>query len=124
MRSLEVPKVPEVRTELNSGTAVGSFDIHTMGVYLGVMPRGSTTTHRRLNITLPEETVRLIDRVAKKGDRSRFIAEAVERYVGEVGLAKLRKQMKEGAIRRAKRDVAIAGEWFGLEEEAWHGSRR
>jgi CopG family transcriptional regulator / antitoxin EndoAI len=29
--------------------------------------------HRRLNITLPEETVRLLDRVAKSGDRSRLI---------------------------------------------------
>ena len=80
--------------------------------------------HRRLNITLPEKTVRLIDRVAKKGDRSRFIAEAVERYVAEIGIANLRKQLKEGALRRAGRDVAIAGEWFGLEEEAWQGSRR
>jgi metal-responsive CopG/Arc/MetJ family transcriptional regulator len=43
------------------------------------MAEGSSTGHRRLNITLPEETVRLIDRVAKKGERSRFIAEAIER---------------------------------------------
>jgi hypothetical protein len=28
--------------------------------------------HRRLSITLPEETVRLIERVAPKGVRSRF----------------------------------------------------
>jgi len=124
MHSLEVPKVPQVRTELNSGSVGGSFDIHIMGVYLGVMRRGSTTMHRRLNITLPEETVRLIDRVAKKGDRSRFIAEAVERYVAEIGRANLKRQLKEGAIRRADRDLQLATEWFGVEEEAWHGSRR
>jgi len=88
------------------------------------MTKSSSTLHRRLNITLPEETVRLIDRVAKKGDRSRFIAEAVDRYVAEIGRANLRKRLKEGALRRAERDVAIASEWFSIEEETWHGSRR
>ncbi len=41
--------------------------------------------HRRINITLPEETIRSLDRVAKKGDRSRLIDEAVRRYIREVG---------------------------------------
>jgi CopG family transcriptional regulator/antitoxin EndoAI len=88
------------------------------------MTKSSSTVHRRLNITLPEDTVRLIDRVAKKGSRSRFIAEAVERYVGEIGRENLKRRIKEGAIRRAKRDTAIAEAWFAVEEEAWHGSRR
>jgi CopG family transcriptional regulator / antitoxin EndoAI len=74
------------------------------------MTRGTATLHRRLNITLPEKTVRLIDRVAKKGDRSSFIAEAVERYVAEIGRANLRKQLKEGAIRRAERDLHLTSE--------------
>ncbi len=80
--------------------------------------------HRRLNITLPEETIRLLDRVAKKGDRSRVIAEAVERYVAEVGRSHLRKRIKEGALRRAGRDIEIAEDWFSLEEEAWPGGHR
>ncbi|MGH2361016.1 MAG: ribbon-helix-helix domain-containing protein, partial [bacterium] len=60
--------------------------------------------HKRINITLPEETVRLIDRVAERGDRSQFINEAVRRYVTDVGRANLRKQIKEGALRHAARD--------------------
>ncbi len=36
---------------------------------------------RRLNITLPEQTVALMDRVAGKGQRSRLIDVAVHRYV-------------------------------------------
>jgi CopG family transcriptional regulator / antitoxin EndoAI len=83
------------------------------------MKGGLTTMHRRINITLPEETLALIDRVAKLGDRSRFIDEAVKHYVQEVGRGKLRKQLQEGALRRAKRDLALAEEWFGLDEEAW-----
>ena len=74
---------------------------------------------RRLNISLAEETVRLIDRMAKKGDRSRLIAEAVTQYAGKLARTRLRKQLKEGALRRGERDVQIAEEWFALEEEAW-----
>lgn len=74
--------------------------------------------HRRLNITLPEETVRLIDRVAKKGNRSRLISDAVRRYVRELGRANLRKRLKEGARRRAARDRALAEDWFAIEDQA------
>jgi len=80
--------------------------------------------HRRLNITLPDATVRLMDRIVEKGDRSRLIAEAVEYYIESVGRANLRKRLKEGAILRAKRDLQIAEEWFHLEEEAWPGEPR
>jgi CopG family transcriptional regulator/antitoxin EndoAI len=75
--------------------------------------------HKRLNITLPEETVNLIDRVSAKGDRSRFIDEAVQRYVREVGRARLRSRLKEGALRRAERDRQLAEEYFLLDDSAW-----
>jgi len=80
--------------------------------------------HRRVNITLPEETIRLIDRIAGKGDRSRFIDKAVKHYIEEVGKANLRKQLKEGAIRRAERDLLLAKEWFFVEEETWQKGKR
>jgi CopG family transcriptional regulator / antitoxin EndoAI len=75
--------------------------------------------HRRINITLPEETVRLIDRVSEKGDRSRLIDKAVKLYVADARRASLRKRLKEGALRRADRDLGLAEESFFLEEEAW-----
>ena len=75
--------------------------------------------NRRINITLPERTLKLIDRISEKGDRSRFIDEAVREYVGRRSRAALRKNLKEGAIRDAEQDLAIAEEWFPLEEEAW-----
>lgn len=75
--------------------------------------------YRRINISLPDETLRLIDRVAAKGDRSQFIAEAVRHYVTRTGRARLRKRLKEGAVRRAARDRTLAEDWVLLEEEAW-----
>ena len=80
--------------------------------------------HRRINITLSEETVRLIDRVTTKGDRSRFIAEAVHHYVSATGRTKLRARIKEGAKRRAARDLQLARDWFILDEEAWQSHTR
>jgi CopG family transcriptional regulator/antitoxin EndoAI len=80
--------------------------------------------YQRINITLPEETVRLLDRVAAKGERSRLIAEAITYYVGATGRAHLRKRLREGAIRRAERDLRFAREWFSLDEEAWRRSEK
>ncbi len=73
---------------------------------------------RRINITLPQETVKLIDRVSRKGDRSRLINEAVRGYVREVGRARLRQQLKAGYLQGAERDRHAVEEWFYVDEEA------
>ena len=76
-----------------------------------------TKTCRRINITLPSQTIRLIERVAEKGERSRLVNEAIRFYVREVGKTNLRKQLREGAIKRAARDLHLVEEWFFLENE-------
>ena len=81
------------------------------------------TVHRRINITLPEETIRLIDRVAKKGDRSLLISEAVHRYVASVGKTRLRRLLKEGALRHAERDLKLAEDWSCLDGIPWPEER-
>ncbi|WP_289500537.1 hypothetical protein [Gloeocapsopsis sp. IPPAS B-1203] len=75
--------------------------------------------YRRINITLPTETLQKIDSFAPKGDRSRFIHAAIQAYLAQVQTEKLRQQLKEGAICRAERDCQLAEDWFSLEEEAW-----
>lgn len=80
--------------------------------------------YRRLNVTLPERTVSLIDRVAAKGDRSRFIDQAIRFYVEAAGRTQLRQRLKEGAIRRAERDLSLAQESFFLDEEVWQRGGR
>jgi CopG family transcriptional regulator/antitoxin EndoAI len=79
--------------------------------------------HRRLNITLTEETVQMMDRIAKAGGRSRLIDQAVLEFVNRRQRTSLRKQLEEGARRRASRDLAIAEEWTSLEDEAWQKDR-
>ena len=111
---------PARRTNLAS-----FFDAHTPDVYAEVMAkRGSTTMHQRVNVTLLEETIRLIDRSADHGNRSRFIDKAVKYFVREHGRTQLRRLLEEGAERRAARDLAIAEEWFPVDKDAWRKRRR
>ena len=83
------------------------------------MPRSSTLARKRINVSLPEETLRLLDRVAKQGDRSALITEAVTAYLREHRRKALRHRLKQGALVRAERDRRLTEEWFPLEEEAW-----
>ncbi len=75
--------------------------------------------HQRINVTLPEDTIRMLNRLTKRRDRSRFIDTAVRSYVKEVGRKNLRERMKAGAIRDADFDLSLAEDWFQLDEESW-----
>ena len=74
--------------------------------------------HRRINITLPEDTIRLLGRMSGKGQRSALIGRAIRRYLEEAGKASLRRRLKKGYARRARRDLETAETWFLLDEEA------
>jgi len=74
--------------------------------------------HKRINITLPEDTIRLLDRVSAKRERSALIDRAIRRYVEEVGKARLHRRLREGYERWAVRDLETAEAWFPLDEEA------
>jgi CopG family transcriptional regulator/antitoxin EndoAI len=78
-----------------------------------------TKISKRINIVLPSETIRLIEKLVEKGKRSHFINEAIRFYIRKISKATLRKQLKEGAIKRAERDLILAEEWFFLENEVW-----
>jgi CopG family transcriptional regulator/antitoxin EndoAI len=77
--------------------------------------RTTAEKHKKASVTLAGDTVALLDRVAKKADRSRLITTAVRFYVHRRGLRNLRKQLQEGALNRAVRDRTLAEEWFSLE---------
>ena len=70
---------------------------------------------RRLNISLPESTVDLIDRVAGRGRRSALIDRAVLQFIQQESRANIRAQLAAGARHRAARDLQLAAEWFPIE---------
>ncbi|MDQ3088762.1 MAG: hypothetical protein M3Q78_09205 [Acidobacteriota bacterium] len=76
-------------------------------------------SHKRLNITLPESTVALLETVADKGARSTFIDVAIKSYIKQIQQENLRENLKTGAIARSQRDLSVSEEWFNVEEELW-----
>lgn len=72
---------------------------------------------KRINVMLPEETLRLLAKVASKGERSRLIDAAVRHYVGTKGRKNLKKLLQEGAAMRAERDIQIAEEFAAFQDE-------
>jgi CopG family transcriptional regulator / antitoxin EndoAI len=76
-------------------------------------------SYRRINITLPESTVAMLETVADKGSRSTFIDEAIKDRAKRLKQTSVRELLKEGSIVHRERDLEIAREWFHLEEELW-----
>lgn len=73
--------------------------------------------NKRLNIVLPETTVQNIARLAKPGERSRFIDRAVRHYVATHSTEALRAQLERTAVRDRDLDRQIAEEWSAVGQE-------
>ena len=69
-------------------------------------------TYERINITLPSQTVRLLDDVAEYGSRSRLIDTAVHFYISNYKREQVRAALKEGALARSARDRTLVRELF------------
>ena len=74
---------------------------------------------KRINIVLPETTVETINRMAKPGQRSRFINQAVNHYVANRSTEALRAQLERAAIRDRDLDREVAADWFAVDQESW-----
>src|SRR5438477_3677712 len=70
---------------------------------------------KRINIVLPETTVQTIDRMAKQGQRSRFINQAVQHFVATRSTEALRAQLERAAVRDQVLDREVAADWFAVD---------
>jgi hypothetical protein len=74
---------------------------------------------KRINVILPEATLRTIDRLTRPGQRSRFIERAVRHYVTTASPEALQERLKLAAIRDQGLDLEIASDWFAVDREQW-----
>jgi hypothetical protein len=74
---------------------------------------------KRINIVLPEDMVRAIDRIAWPGQRSRFIQRAVRHYVATASPEALHERLKAAALRDRDLDLEIGRDWFAVDQEQW-----
>jgi CopG family transcriptional regulator / antitoxin EndoAI len=79
----------------------------------------NSTMTKRINVILPEATIRTIDRIAKPGERSLFIKRAVEHYVATQSAEAVRKRLEVTATRDRDLDREIANDWFAVDQESW-----
>jgi hypothetical protein len=79
----------------------------------------SFTMSKRLNIVLPEATVQTIDRMARPGQRSRFIDQAVRHFVAHRSIEALRVQLEHAAVRDQDLDREVASDWLAVDQELW-----
>ena len=74
---------------------------------------------KRLNIVLPETTVKTIDRLARPGERSRFIDKAVQHNVATSSPEALHERLKAATIRDRDLSLEITNAWFAVDQEQW-----
>lgn len=74
---------------------------------------------KRINVILPEATIDTIDRIAKPGERSRFINQAVRHYVGYRSAEALRAQVEHTVVRDRDLDRETANDWSAVDQEPW-----
>jgi CopG family transcriptional regulator/antitoxin EndoAI len=79
--------------------------------------QNDSTTYQRVDVTLLKETVRLLEKIAKRGDRSRLVDQAIRYYAKEMSRTNLKKQLKDGAIVNASRDLNLVEDWFSIDDE-------
>ena len=75
--------------------------------------------NRRINIMLPETTIGRIDRMAKSGERSRFIQRAVEHYISTQSAEAVQKRLEAALTRDADTDAKVSAEWAVVDNETW-----
>lgn len=75
--------------------------------------------NKRLNIVLPETTVRIIARLTKPGERSRFIDRAVQHYVATRSTEAIRTQLERAALRDRDLDRQVTEDWLAVDQEIW-----
>jgi len=89
------------------------------GTYTLRVDRIRIGMNKRINILLPESTVRTIDRLAKPGERSRFINEAVQHFIVHRSTEALRRQLERAAVRDRDLDREVAADWIAVDQESW-----
>jgi len=78
-----------------------------------------TAKYRRVTVTLAEDTLRELDQIAQRRQRSQLVDLAITRFLEERKREEIRESLKDGALARAKEDTEMAEDFFPAEQEVW-----
>ncbi len=74
----------------------------------------------RLNITLPDNLAVKMDSFIKRGQRSRFIADAVQQKITKLEGIALKEQLEEGYKARREESLNITKEFENSDLSGWN----
>jgi CopG family transcriptional regulator/antitoxin EndoAI len=74
---------------------------------------------KRINVILPEATIKTIDRLSRPGERSRFIDRAIQHFVATASQDALQERLKQAALRDHDLDQVSSRDWFAVDQEQW-----
>ena len=119
--SREGPLILDDDTEMScaKGQSRCPSTIRRKQVYTCVVDIMWTGMNKRINIVLPEATIRKIGRFSKRGERSRFIDQAVQHYAATRTPQALREQLERTAVRDRDLERQVSDEWFAADQEVW-----
>lgn len=73
----------------------------------------------RMNITLPEDLARQLDKLVGPRKKSHFITESLKERVKRIEEDKLQKMLEEGYKTRKEESLSIAKEFEPVDLEGW-----
>jgi metal-responsive CopG/Arc/MetJ family transcriptional regulator len=73
----------------------------------------------RLNITIPEELARQLEKLVGSRNKSHFIAETLRQRIEKIQEEELNKILEEGYKARKKESLSIAKEFEPADLEGW-----
>lgn len=74
---------------------------------------------KRINVIMPTDTIRTIDRMVRPGQRSEFITRAVEHYVATQSAEAIQKLLEVTAVRDRDLDQQVLEDWFEVDQQSW-----
>lgn len=73
----------------------------------------------RMNITLPAELVRQLEELIHRGNKSRFIAEALKQRIEEIRNEELQYLLEEGYKATKQEEAALIKEFEPIDLDGW-----
>ena len=82
----------------------------------------SNQRYERMIVSLPKPLLAKVRRYAtavRSGNKSGFVADAIEAYIEQLRQARRTARLRESYAAAAGQGLAITNEWSGLDDEVW-----
>ncbi len=79
----------------------------------------NTLKTKRVDFTLPIETIELLGQTAPRGKRSELVDHALKVYIRHLKQKELQQAMRKEALADAESNLIMAEEWSTVDNETW-----